>query len=276
VTWTPALTLPHGALLDGRLDREVEVRVPTGADELHVLGRARTRAEQISALLERCTIRLGVEAPPPGAVRSLVAGDREALLLHLRATAFGRRLDCVVDCPTCGEAMDLELSIDELLVEPYADPPHDYGAVVEDGQRVRFRLPTGRDLEAAARSTTDPERAASALLERCVVEAPGGSDARMLPDGARDELARRMADLDPQAEVALVMSCPECGAAVRAVLDAAGALLDELASDEDELFGEIHALALHYHWSERDILALEVPRRRRYLDLLADSLGAEP
>lgn len=41
----------------------------------------------------------------------------------------------------------------------------------------------------------------------------------------------------------------------------------------DLLLTEVHALALHYHWSERDILALPRARRRRYLALLADALA---
>jgi hypothetical protein len=82
-----------------------------------------------------------------------------------------------------------------------------------------------------------------------------------------------MADLDPQAEVRLVMTCPECGGDVSAVLDAAGPVLDELTPSTDQLYAELHSLALHYHWSERDILALEVPSRRRYLALIADSVA---
>lgn len=274
MTRTRAFTLPHGALLDGRLDREVEVRVPTGADELHVLESARSRAEQITRLLERCMIRLGAGEPTPATVQSLVAGDREASLLHLRAAAFGQRLDCQLDCPVCGEAMELELSVHELLVPPYPDPQRDYEAVLAGGERIRFRLPTGGDLEEAARSSDDPERAAIGLLECCVVQAGHGAERRSLSGRLREELAQRLAEADPQAELALVMSCPECGAEVRATLDAAEAVFGELAADEAELYGEIHSLALHYHWSERDILALEVPSRRRYLALLADSVGA--
>ena len=36
-------------------------------------------------------------------------------------------------------------------------------------------------------------------------------------------------------------------------------------------FIEVHALALHYHWSEGEILGLDVRRRRRYLELLTDA-----
>lgn len=37
----------------------------------------------------------------------------------------------------------------------------------------------------------------------------------------------------------------------------------------DALYEEVHALALHYHWSESEILGLESTKRQRYLRLLA-------
>ena len=84
-----------------------------------------------------------------------------------------------------------------------------------------------------------------------------------------------MARLDPQAELRLGAACPTCGEPIDATLDAGALLLDELAGDADALFAEVHALARHYHWSEGEILGLELPRRRRYLELLlADDLSA--
>jgi hypothetical protein len=38
---------------------------------------------------------------------------------------------------------------------------------------------------------------------------------------------------------------------------------------------EVHVLALHYHWSEAEILGLPGPKRRRYLALLARHLGQD-
>jgi len=40
----------------------------------------------------------------------------------------------------------------------------------------------------------------------------------------------------------------------------------------DGLYEELHHLAYHYHWSEREILAMRRSRRRRYLALLAHKL----
>lgn len=40
----------------------------------------------------------------------------------------------------------------------------------------------------------------------------------------------------------------------------------------DGLYEEIHYLAYHYHWTERDILEMSRPKRRRYLAMLANKL----
>ena len=42
----------------------------------------------------------------------------------------------------------------------------------------------------------------------------------------------------------------------------------------ERFYEEVHVLALHYHWSEAQILALPATKRRRYLALLARHLGA--
>lgn len=269
------IALPHGVLRDGRVDRAVALRAPTGADEQWVLDRDDlTLPERLSRLLERCVLRIGGRRSSPRLVRELVSGDREALALQLRALAFGDRLACVLDCPACREAMDLDLSVDDLLVASYANPSENHEVTLSDGCRVRFRLPTGVDLEAVA-GAEDVDEGVSALLERCVstVELERRVLTGLTPD-QRAELDGQMARLDPQAEIRLNARCPECGEEFAAMLDAAGLLLDELAGDRDALDGEIHAIALRYHWSEAEILALEVTRRRRYLELLADSSPA--
>ena len=265
---TRAVTLPHGVVADGRVDRTVSLRAPTGADEEWLLeGDDLTRAERVTRLLERCVLKVGGRRCSPELARGLTCGDREALLLHLRRATFGDRLACVLECPACGEAMDLDLSVAQLLVEPGPGPRGEQEMVLADGSVVRFRLPTGADLEAAARAE-EIEDGVCALLERCVGD-PAGLSAEV-----RSELAARMASLDPQAEVRLALCCPDCGHDFAALLDAAALLLDELAADRAVLFGEVHAIALRYHWSEADILALEVLRRRQYLDLLADTARA--
>jgi len=42
----------------------------------------------------------------------------------------------------------------------------------------------------------------------------------------------------------------------------------------DTLYQELHLIAVHYHWSEADILRLTASKRRRYLGLIENHAGA--
>lgn len=267
-------TLPHGVLHGGERRRDALLRAPTGADEallLEGLGGA-SAAARASVLLARCVARLG-GCSDIGLedVRALVVGDREALLLELRALAFGGQVACVLDCPACEERMDLQLAVADLLVEGYAEASPEHSLAVDGCAPVHFRLPTGADLEAAAEAA-DVEAGAALLVDRCLLS---GADAAALREAARDALEEELARLDPQAEVGLAAVCPACGEPVDATLDAGALVLDELAGSADGLFREVHALARHYHWSEAEILGLELSRRRRYLDLLVSDEVSE-
>ena len=119
-----AVTLPHGLVRDGSRRTAVLLRPPTGADEAFLLERRGwTRAELVTELLARCVLDVDGETVGRDEVRALTVGDREALLLHLRAAAHGERISCTVDCGACGERMDLDVSVADALVPAYADAP---------------------------------------------------------------------------------------------------------------------------------------------------------
>lgn len=82
-----------------------------------------------------------------------------------------------------------------------------------------------------------------------------------------------MLDCDPQAELVIDMQCPECGQGFSALFDSAQFYLREIGQRAGQLYRDIHTLALAYHWSEADILALPFQRRQMYLNLL-DEGGA--
>lgn len=259
-------TLPRGVLRGGERHQDALLRRPTGADELALVERlaGASAAERVTALLARCVEQLGGQAGGVQAVRELTVGDREALLLSLRRAAFGERLLISVRCNGCEQLMDIDLSVRDLLVAPYAEVADSHELPLAAGEKIRFRLPTGADQEAAAAAATAVD-GARLLEQRCVL---GPAQARELADVER--LGAEMARLDPQAEVKLAATCPGCSAPVDVLLDAATVLLDELTAEADTLFREVHALARHYHWSEAEILGLELPRRRRYLALLVE------
>jgi hypothetical protein len=273
-----ALTLP-GGLVDGdRRHQLAEVRALTGREEelLAEMGADTSVAEQVTALLGRCVTRLGSAPVGPGTARRLTVGDREALLIALRWATMGDRIDSVLTCPAegCGRPVDLLLRASQLLVEPYpAFPPwHEerFG-----GRLVRFRLPTGEDQEQVAwLARLDPAAAARQLLARCLDE-----QQRDLVDGDEglaDSVGGRMAELDPQAELRLRLCCAWCAAEIDTVLDMAAFLFAEASAPARRLYEEVHVLARTYHWGEGEILGLSSPRRRRYLELIADAYEVVP
>jgi hypothetical protein len=207
-------------------------------------------------------------------VRDLTVGDREALLLRLRTWLLGDRLDAVIECPTvdCGEKIDVELSIADILQEEYDHGAAEYEEAlgVGDTRRlVRFRLPTGADQEAVASiARSDIAAAARVLLERCVVSIAGRDPGPYL-DEIGGLVATRWEQLDPQAETTLRFVCPNCGSEFETLLDAGSFLFEELATRSAALFHEVDALARTYHWTEAEILSLSPKRRRRYVELLA-------
>ncbi|MEA2464588.1 MAG: hypothetical protein QOJ98_2335 [Acidobacteriota bacterium] len=263
------ITLPGGRWRNGALERDALLRPLRGEDELFLAEEAEglTPARRTTLTLVRCLERLGDESPVSlESARTLTAGDREAILLHLRRATFGEKLTSVLRCPRggCDERMDLELRVSDLLVAP-PDDPAEVHSLMAEGEEIRFRLPNGADLEEAAElAQTDVDAAARLLLERCVLSSP-------VPDASA--LSARMAELDPQAELILELTCTKCERPFTALFDTASFLFGELAARRGSLYREVHQLALHYHWSESDILALTPTRRRRYLDLLAESLA---
>lgn len=284
-----AVSLPGGWFTEGGLQREARLRPLRGWDELLLAEAADAPmpAARVTLLLTRVLDSLGpLRSVSREQVQALTVGDREALLLHLRRLTFGERLSCLVRCTrsACGEKLDFDLRVSDLLVPAYSDVKPYYEDVVDaeaKHYRVRYRLPNGADQEAAAGAAhDDPERAARLVLNRCLVAVEAldatGIAAETLSPALVEAIARAMAARDAQAEIALELHCPACGAAFTALFDTAQYLFRELAVHGAALYREVHQLAFYYHWSERAILSLTGDKRRRYLGLLAQSLAGVP
>lgn len=267
---------------------EADVGPLTGADEAYLLETAADAdlPSWSTAVLSRAVERIGDrDSVDESVVRSLTVGDRQALLLHLRRLTFGDAMDAVLDCGGCGEPMDLELAVRDLLVEsgparergPHETTFSDNGAEY----RVEFRLPTGADLERAAREPgLAVEEASDVLLRRCVqaVFPVGEGDVEALspeewPASTAEAVGAAVEERDPQGELRLDVACPACGERFTSLLDAADYLRSELEGQLRRLYDEVHALAYHYRWSESEIMGLPSPRRRRYVEALSSALS---
>jgi hypothetical protein len=192
-----------------------------------------------------------------GQPASLAVGERDALLVELRAQTFGDAICAVASCPSCGELLEVELAAADLRGDAA------YGDLLElatERGSVRFRLPTAGDLVAVAEAA-DVEEGRRILLERCV-------DGPLSPEH-EDAVVTRIADADPGAWMELALECPGCGHAWTAPFDIVSFLWTELDSCARRLVADIHTLASAYGWREADVLALTSVRRDAYLELVS-------
>lgn len=203
------------------------------------------------------------------ALPALPLGDRDIILLDLRERLFGPVLDLSTDCPQCSTLVTLAPAIEALWQDEPDAAERAAASAVEIGDRaLQLRPVDSRDLAAAARAG-DAAEARHILAARCLADETGaGVDPAVLDDALLDEIAARLARLDPQADLAFALDCPECGHAWEAPLDIGAVLWRELQWKAEALIGEIHELALHYHWSEGEILGIGPARRAAYLRLI--------
>ncbi len=272
----------------GAVHRQAILRQLTGRDEEYLAGWSERTSipARVTGLLARCLCRLGPFEPvTPEMVRGLLVADRDYLLLVLRHISFGDRVQAVLVCPACAQKMDMDFHIDQVPVEAGAPAgvterlelsPEASCADAAGTRhcRVEFRLPTGEDQEhlAALEGRTE-SGALDALLDRCLVrlgdmEPVAEPAAASLSAQARREIEDCMERRSPRVDLEMDLTCPECGHAFVHWLDFPSLFFAEVALRREQLYREVHLLALHYHWSESEILGLSRGKRRTYLDLV--------
>jgi uncharacterized protein (UPF0212 family) len=205
----------------------------------------------------------------PATLVDLSIGQRNARLLRLREETFGPALTCHATCPRCGEPAELTFDIADVTVDAGIDVTTPV-AIRHDGYDIEIRIPTTRDLLAAAGSG-DAATIRRHLLERCVLSAREGDreiEAGDLPEHVVAEISRHLANLDAQAEIRLGLSCPACGQPWEEGFDILSYFWIEIDTWASRLLFDVHSLAVAHGWREADILAMSPARRRRYLDMV--------
>ena len=266
---TSTLRLPGGFLsADGQCKDQATLRPLTGQEEEWLMAHPEApSAVAVTHLLAACLVSLNGEAVSPGTVRSLLVGDRDFLMLHLRQLTLGDRIRAVYACPGCSARMDIDFSTEEVPVEVRRQTKPYEQMELSSGRAVRFRLPNGGDQEAVLDSP--PENRVPALIARCL-------DAEDAPRSESEiqEISDAMERLAPKVEIDLDLTCPECGHAFTAPCDVTSLFLGEMRSQARGFLREVHFIAFYYHWSEQEILSLTRNRRREYLALLDETLRA--
>jgi hypothetical protein len=266
------VTLPGGLFLeDGRLLRQAVLRSPTGREEEWLADHTGPIAPAVTTLIAACLVELGGMTVDRTVARGLLVGDRDYLVLHLRRLSLGDAVQAVATCPACNEKLDVDFNIADIPIKERPATAGTYIVVVAGrgraGRRVRFRPPTGADQEALDESgAADP---VEVLLRRCLMD----DDASRLSATDRVAVIDEIEARSPEIDLELDLLCPACETSFVLPFDTTSFFVSELRRNGRRLLEQVHLLALHYHWTESDILDLTSARRRRYLALLGESLS---
>jgi len=285
-------TLPGGYWdADGVLHREFELAVLTGREEeLLAQTRRAESASVVTQVLSRGVRRIGNVSPvSENVARQLLVADRQYLLLKLRQLTFGDLVRGNVFCPwsDCGRRVSIEFGIDDVPVVEATERAPSYTMTLspsaccddESAQlEVRFRLPNGDDQETVSGLLAENEaEALSVLLARAIqsigpIAPPAPELLTALSPLARAEIEAEMERLAPKIELNLETVCSECGRTFAVPFNLHHFFFGELRADSDLLYRQVHYLAYHYHWSEREIMEMPRDKRQKYIEVLADEI----
>lgn len=205
---------------------------------------------------------------PPDKLFNFSIGQRDGLLLTLREQMFGSQLVSFAVCPGCGDRLELSFTVNDIRIAPEIKPVPVLSLKVEDYE-VQFRLPNSRDLVAVSQSDLRTMR--QQLLACCILSASLDSATLSLADlpaTVINAVLAEMAQVDPQADVQLLLSCPGCHHQWLVTFDVVSFLWSEIDALARRLLREVHTLAAIYGWREADILAMSPQRRQLYLEMI--------
>lgn len=239
---------------------------PTASQLLTVWeqGRSQTPVQRAFSLLA-----LAAPDRSPDELARYRIGRRDRELLGLRERIFGPHFAGIAVCPACGEELEVDFPAAGINTPSEPDAAELYSLHL-DGYELTFRLPTCDDLVSLRPGASALENK-SALLQNCVTEVRTkgqSSPTALLPEKMMDAVSERMAQLDPQGDLQLDLTCPKCGHLWPAPLDIVSYLWREIHAWAGRTLGEIHLIASAYGWREADILALSPQRRQTYLELI--------
>lgn len=274
------MRLPGGIFREGVRRRDFAFRPLTGAVELALAEAAEEGSSmpvRVTRALTAVLEHVGGEFPLPATVAALSVGDRQFLMARL-AVGFGLGENWFsARCNKCGERFDFSVDYRNLPVKE-AGEGYPFAEVETSLGRCNFRVPTGADQEILA-GLDDDGVALQRLLDGCLIGASGyqvengPSHRDMAGAFSPGDVARIEAALEeaaPEVAVSVQAACPACGASHEIDVNPYRILSNRLGGG---LLREIHILASTYHWSEAEILALPLHRRRRYLDLIDEARG---
>lgn len=209
--------LPGGYLTStGEVTHVAEVRELTGKDE-EAIAKTNNVGKAVLTILNRATVSIGGVRATEEMLDSLLAGDRDALLLGIYKATFGNTAPIESYCAGCFADKTVEVDINtDIKVKALVDSSsrtftvngkHDYLVSLPTGL-VQKEILMNQDKTAAELSTLLLERTVTEIdgnpvFSKVQIQNMGVSDRRLIGT----ELAKR--SIGPQLEN-ITVKCPDC------------------------------------------------------------------
>lgn len=198
----------------------------------------------------------------PEALDLLSIESREQFLLEIRRNLFGRKFSSIARCPSCNEMIQWEMQYSDFssaVNELKEEFPFE-----ADGYRIRYRLPRENDLEKAD---------GIEILKKCVLHMYKDDDQISIdevPVSFWTALEKEIEIKSPLSSSLINLACPECEHQWSLHFSVLEFLWTEIEQWARRFLHDIGTLALHYGWSELELMRMNPIRRSYYLNLLAD------
>lgn len=178
----------------------------------------------VTELIRACLLNKDID------VNTLVTGDRNAIMIAIRASGYGELYEPTYNCPKCESKNDLRINLNELQVktlsvEPVAEGQNAFKfSLPVSKKNVIFKLPTGKDeqeiiamAEAKKKKGIQNISPVTTRLMSSIIEVDGFTDrgtiakfVQYMP--ARDSLLLRkfMEEVEPGVQTTIDFACSVC------------------------------------------------------------------
>ena len=226
----------------------------------------------VTDIIECCAIAGAGKAPERNLLWELQVGTRIECLLRIINLSGAFAAPFALRCrnSACGEPLEVELSLDDLL--SLQDEPTDLLTVQCGEQALALRKPSGADQRGWAAGVFEDELTAIQSMVNALIVSDEESTAAGQPVLLTGEslalVDRAMQDGDPLVNFSLELVCPHCESHSEFEIDLQALAIERLERCQRRLLATVHRLAKHYHWSEQQIFAVPAWRRTHYLKML--------
>ena len=260
------MQLPGGLLVDGQLCCDFSFKPITGSIEREILESSENAVSLVTQVTNMLNISLAQLAGMPAnkeLIASLCSGDRQYLILQLEAFMNPASKWLTIDCHACDELIQLELIPGTLPVKPAGQYFPITITQLSIGE-VSLRVPNGADEEALLQQPDSEKIRLKHLLNRLILKSNKSVDIEQFSTDDLDIIDQTLEGMMPQPSMEISTACPYCNSQQEITLD----IYEWMNDKSTDIDNDIHQLAINYHWSEKEILALPKTRRKHYLQLI--------